>query len=489
MFDFSFYLDKTQEFGVVIEVRHHIVLIEGLPYVRPNEVVVFESGETGEVFSVNRDTVEILLYSKKRPAVGARVTRTNEALKIPVGNDLLGNVVDPFLNSLVGRPINNKDNLRSINIDAAGISERSKIRSSFVTGVSVVDIAVPLGKGQRELVLGDRKTGKSSLLLNTIKTQIALGTICVYCAVGREKSEVKNTEKFFEKEKLSDNVVMIVSNYDDPASIIYLAPYSAMTVCEYFKDQGKDVLLVLDDLTTHAKFYREISILSKRFPGRDSYPGDIFHTHAKLLERGGNFKINKGEASITCLPVVETVENDLSYIVTNLMGMTDGHIFLDSDLYYKGRRPAVNIAISVTRVGRQAQTDLQKEISRELTALLTNYDKMQSLSHFGAELSESAKQILDLGDKIYSFFDQDYSVIVPVPLQAFLIALIWSKYFYGNPPSLVKDIRDKIRIHYENPEVKKILSDCSLTSNLADLVKKVEETRAKVFELCEINKS
>lgn len=488
---FSYYLNKSSEYGVVKELRHHIAVVEGLPFIKPSEVVVFETGARGEVFSIAKDTTEILLYSKVTPPVGTRVTRTGEQLKIPVSENLLGKIVDPFMEIIATNnkfAKNVKVEFRPIHSEDLGISARVRIENPFLTGVSVVDITVPLGKGQRELVIGDRKTGKSSFLLNTIKNQVKLGTVCVYCAIGRKKSDILKIYEFLNKENLMDSSIIVSSSFDDPASTIFLAPYTAMTVSEYFRDKGKDVLVVLDDLTTHAKFYREISILSRRFPGRDSYPGDMFYSHARLLERAGSFKHPKKDViSITCLPVAETVENDLSYIVTNLMGMTDGHIFFDNNLYYKGRRPAINISLSVTRVGRQTQTNLQKEISREITVLLAEYEKVQSLSHFGAELTDTVKRVLDTGEKMYSFFDQDYSVIVPSEVQLTLLALIWSGHFYGKSPSEIKIARDKMLENLPSSVLRGILMKHVTSKNFNELINNVKRSQKEVFDICKIN--
>jgi len=290
---------------------------------------------------------------------------------------------------------------------------------------------VPLGKGQKELVIGDRKTGKTSFLLTTLKNQILTGGVAVYAAIGKKKADIKAVLDYFKREGLLDKIIIVAtSSYDSP-SLIFLTPYAGATIAEYFKDQGNDVVLVLDDLSTHAKFYREISLLSKRFPGRDSYPGDIFYTHARLLERAGNFKHPSGKnVSVTMLPVVDLVEGDFTgFIATNLMGMTDGHIFFDSNAYYQGRRPAVNISLSVTRVGRQATPKILRSINRELTAFLTLYTRMQDLSHFGAELTDAVKQVLRTGDIIYKFFEQTDNIIVPPNVQLVMFAMIWLKFF------------------------------------------------------------
>jgi F-type H+/Na+-transporting ATPase subunit alpha len=424
---FNNLLTKTNEYGVVYQVNHPIVFIEGLPTVRIHEVILFESGQKGEVFTINRGKVEARIFNHEPVQVGTKVARTGQLLSIPVGKELLGQIVNPL-----GEPFDEtmpfvtpKEN-RYLDMTPTGITTRQKITSRMTTGISLIDLLIPLGRGQRELIIGDRKTGKTSLLMTTIKKQVFEGVVAIYVAIAKKKSDIKRMKQFFEEEKLiSQMVIVATSSYDSP-SLIYLTPYAAMSIAEYFRDLGIHTLLILDDLSTHAKFYRELSLLSKRFPGRDSYPGDIFYAHSKLLERAGNFKHPKvGEVSITCLPVVEIVEGDLTgYISTNLMGITDGHIYLDSNIYYQGMRPAVNIPLSVTRVGRQTLNNLAREANKHLTAFLAQYDRLQNLSHFGQELTDEVKKDLRTGDIIYKFFNQSYHQTVPTAVQLIILSMI-----------------------------------------------------------------
>src|SRR5581483_5765076 len=353
MKDFLTYLKETEEVGYISQVINFLIEIEGLPSARLNELVVFETGEIGRITTIAHKSVEVITFSKTSVKVGTRVTRTNEFLMVGVGDGLLGKTVDPLGASLDPQnPIGKLSELRPIDVTPGGIDTRSRITKPLETGATLVDLIIPLGMGQRELVIGDRKTGKTSFLIQAILTQAKRGTICIYAAIGKKTLDIKKIEELFQKSGIAKNTVVVASSSQDPVGVIYLTPYTAMTVAEYFRDSGRDVLVVLDDLSTHAKFYREISLLGRRFPGRNSYPGDIFYTHAKLLERAGNFKTAKGPVSITCLPVTEAVQGDLTgYIQTNLMSMTDGHIYFDNDLFSKGKRPAVNTFLSVTRVG------------------------------------------------------------------------------------------------------------------------------------------
>ena len=424
---FNTFLQKTGEYGLVTQVSHPIVFIEGLPSVKTREVILFEGGQKGEVFSISKGRVEARVFSHEPIKVGTRVTRTDELLSINVGPELLGHTVNPLGEPLdPSIPFTKPKNPRDLDAKPTGISGRQKITQQLVTGVSLVDLLIPLGRGQRELIIGDRKTGKTSLLLSTIKKQTEEGIIAIYAAIAKKKSDIKKLQEFFIQEKIMDKVIIIASSSYDSPSLIYQTPYAAMAVAEYFREKGQHTLLVLDDLSTHAKFYREISLLARRFPGRDSYPGDIFYIHSKLLERGGNFKHpTAGEVSITCLPVVEIIEGDLtSYVSTNVMGITDGHIYFDSNMYYKGMRPAVNIPLSVTRVGRQTLDKLSREVNKELTAFLSSYDKLQNLSHFGQELTDDVKKSLIRGDMVYSFFNQPYQLTIPAKVQMVILSLI-----------------------------------------------------------------
>ncbi len=424
---FKEFLQETGEYGIVIHVSHPIVFIEGLPKAKIHEVILFENGQRGEVFAINRGTIEARIFSHEPVQVGTQVTRCDQLLSLPVGQELFGHTINPLGEPLDPTiPFTKPPELRDLDAKPIGISGRQKITTPLATGISLIDLLIPLGRGQRELIIGDRKTGKTSILMTTIKKQISEGVIAIYAAIAKKKSDIKKLQEFFIQEKIMDKIIIVAtSSYDSP-SLIYQTPYAAMAIAEYFRDQGTHSLLILDDLSTHAKFYRELSLLARRFPGRDSYPGDIFYIHSKLLERAGNFKhpIVK-EVSITCLPVVEIVEGDLTgYVSTNVMGITDGHIYLDSNIYYQGMRPAVNIPLSVTRVGRQTLDKLSREINKELTAFLAQYDKLQNIAHFGQELTDDVKKSLRLGEMVYKFFNQPYHMTVPIAVQMIVLSMI-----------------------------------------------------------------
>lgn len=479
MNDFQQHLSKTAEIGFVKEVVGSIAIVSGLPTVRPDEFVVFESGDMGQVFTLSPDVIEVLTFSREPVKVGTRVARTDNLLEIPVGEEFFSKVIDPF-----GQPFEAHNafkipsDKRSLNTAPPGIVSRKSINRYFETGVPIVDLMVPLGKGQRQLVIGDRKTGKSNFLLKTIVYAAKNGDLCIYAAIGKNKMDIKKAEEYFDKHKVKQNIIIVATSAEDPAGLIYLTPYSAMSIAEYFRDKARDVLIVLDDLSTHAKFYREISLIGKRFPGRDSYPGDMFHVHARLLERAGNFAITNGqrpdgtgttagEVSITCLPVTETLGGDLSgYIQTNIMSMTDGHIYFDSNLFTQGRRPSVNPFLSVTRVGRQTQSDSKRSISRELLSFLTLFDKMQNVVHFGSELTENVKIVLETGNKILQLFDQEPEVVVPSNVQCVALSLLWGDDFKSLEIAKLIYYKDRIYDMYQkDAEYKQMVDEIVLKSN------------------------
>lgn len=486
MDDFNKLLNVTGEVGFVKEVAGTIAYVSGLPEVTPHELVIFEEGNLGQVFSLKEDLVEILTFSNKPVKVGSKVARTTKVLEIPVGHQLLGNVIDPFGKAYdITKRTKTGSETRSIETAPPGVMKRKTIRRKFETGVCLVDLMVPLGRGQRQLVIGDRKTGKTNFLLQTIVYAAREGDICIYTVIGKNKMDIKRAEEYFRAAQVLQNTIIVATSSEDPSAAIYLTPYSAMTIAEYFRDAGQDVLIVIDDLSTHAKYYREISLIGKRFPGRDSYPGDIFHVHAGLLERAGNFKLGTNEAAITCLPVVETLQGDLSgYIQTNIMSMTDGHIYFDSNLFSQGRRPSINPFLSVTRVGRQTQAEAKRSISRELLTFLTLFDKMQNIVHFGSELTESVRVIIETGNKILQLFDQDANKIIPSNVQPIILSFLWGEDLRKMEVAKLIYIRDKMTEMYQKDlNYKKLIDDIVLQSNSFNDILAHVKKNAKQFGL------
>ena len=462
MLTFKDCLAKTSEMGFVEELMLSVARVSGIPGAHLREQVLFESGQRGEIISLRPNIAEVMVFSREPLRVGTRVVRVGYPFSILAGEKLLGRIIDSLGEPLEGEKDWTERDMQWLPVDVrpGEIATRKRISRGFETGVMLVDLLIPLGYGQRELILGDRKTGKSQLLWRAVKAQVKQGNICIYAAVGKKKMEILQTWNFLKDSGIASSTVMIASGANDSAGEIFLTPYTAVTLAEYFRDKGRDVLLVIDDMTTHAKYYRELALLSRKFPGRDSYPGDIFHIHSKLLERAGNFTTG----SITCLPLAETQMGDITgYIQTNLMSMTDGHIYFDSELFFAGRRPAIDPFLSVTRVGRQTQSPLQKDISSRLLTMLSDYEKTTRFVKFGTELGENSRAILDMGEKIWQFFDQPINEIVPRPLAMVLFALLISGNF--NPKNTQKAIDN-----YDEARIAKLLEGCETVDQLIDKI-------------------
>ena len=438
---FKKYLEKTGEVGRISGVNESIISVSGLPSVRTKEMVMTEEGEPGMVYEVKKDQAEVLMFDLKKIQGGKRVARSGEFFKVPVSERLLGRVVDPLCLPLDGKgPVKGEKVRKKIEREAPGITSRVEVNRPMETGVTAVDLMVPVGYGQREMVVGDAKTGKTTILLQAITNQVRKGTVCVYVGIGKETSALKSVEGYLKKMDVFDGVSMMVTSSNDYPTMHYLAPLSGMTVAEYFRDLGNDVLIVFDDLSNHSKAYRELSLLLKNPPGREAYPGDIFHLHAGIIERAGNIKGPDGEeVSITALPVAETLENDISgFIQTNLLSMTDGHIFFDINKLKKGQNPAINISLSVSRAGNQTREDLDKEIAGKIRERLVQYRKVLEVTQFGAELSEKNRKILAFGEKIEVIFEQDADQIVSRIEQLFLFGLLFSGFWKDVPRAAVK---------------------------------------------------
>ncbi len=463
MKDFKYYLDKVGEIGFVQESLHSIVYVSGLPDAHPDEIVMFENGEVGQVFSLNRDYIEVLIFSRSALKVGSEVVRTGETLTVPSGVEILGRTIDPLGYAQDGNAAPLSEVARvSLEREPSKIMDRKSVDKPLETGVTIVDLVVPLSRGQRELVIGDRKTGKNEFLRQAILTQAARGTVCIYAVIGQKKVDIIKLKEFLKQKNVLKNTIIVASSSSDAPGLIYLTPFTAMTIAESFRDKGMDVLIILNDMTTHARVYREISLLARRFPGRASYPGDIFYLHAKLVERAGNFK----KGSISALPVAESILGDLSgYIQTNLMSMTDGHIFFDIDLYNEGKRPAINPFLSVTRIGHQTQSQLLKDLSRELTSFLVNYDTMKQFLHFGAEVGATAKNVLMLGERIDVFFNQGTISIMPLNVNILTLAGLWAGIWNDTKLPNLKIELEQIILHYQTDDSYKKKIDELIVAN------------------------
>ncbi len=482
---FKQYLDETGEVGAVQSIVHSIVYVSGLPSVKPKEMIIGEGGQRGIVQAIEEGLAEVLMLDTAGLVSNLQVARTNETFTVPVSDGLLGRIVDAL-----GRPIDGKGPITGQKVNqpieppAPGISVRVKINQSLETGVSMVDLLVPVGYGQRELVIGDKKTGKTTFALQTMANQAAKGVICVYVSIGKRQDDLKFVENYLTKKNVMKNCILISANSADPATMVYLSPYVGMAVAEYFRDSGRNTMVIFDDLTNHAKFYREISLLLQRAPGRSSYPGDIFHIHAALLERAGNIKIASGAVvSITALPMAETLEGDLTgYVQTNLMAITDGHIFFDIEEFRKGVRPAINPGLSVSRVGNQTKLPVDRQLARFVREDLAKYSKSLDIARFGVELPEKTRQEIELGEKIGVIFNQDAETIVPRSLQMVMLGMLFAGFWQGKNSVLVKVDIIKVFQNYQKGAFKTIETQIVAAKTADDLSNLVRKYAQKLSE-------
>lgn len=404
-FDLEF---KEHEVGTVIWVGDGIATIYGIEHAMYGEIVIFENGVKGMVQDIQRDQIGCIILGRDNGIKeGTKVTRTKKMAGIPVGEAYLGRIVDALGAPIDGKgPIAAKD-YRPIEHEAPGIVDRKSVDQPLETGILSIDSMFPIGRGQRELIIGDRQTGKTSIALDTILNQKGKDVICIYVAIGQKASTVAKIVNTLQKHDALDYSIVLSATASDSASLEYIAPYSGTALAEYFMYQGKDVLIVYDDLSKHAVAYRAISLLLGRSPGREAYPGDVFYLHSRLLERSSRLSEEAGGGSITALPIIETQAGDVSaYIPTNVISITDGQIFLESDLFNAGMRPAVNVGLSVSRVGGAAQTKAMKKASGSVRIDLAQAREMESFTQFSSDLDDATKNQLKYGSCLTELLKQ-----------------------------------------------------------------------------------
>lgn len=399
---------ESRETGTVIWVGDGIATIYGIDHAMYGEIVIFDNGVKGMVQDIRRNEIGCILFGRDTGIKeGTKVSRTKKKAGLPVGNAFIGRIINAL-----GEPIDGKGDIKSdaynpIEREAAGIVERKSVNTPLETGILAIDSMFPIGRGQRELIIGDRQTGKTSIATDTIINQKGKDVICVYVAIGQKASTVAKIVSTLEKHGAMDYSIVLSSTASDPASLQYIAPYAGTAVAEYFMHQGKDVLIVYDDLSKHAVAYRAISLLLERSPGREAYPGDVFYLHSRLLERSSRLSDELGGGSITALPIIETQAGDVSaYIPTNVISITDGQIFLESNLFFAGMRPAVNVGLSVSRVGGAAQTKAMKKSSGSIRIDLAQFREMEVFTQFASDLDDATKAQLKHGDALMQLLKQ-----------------------------------------------------------------------------------
>jgi F-type H+-transporting ATPase subunit alpha len=431
---------KMEEVGVVYAVGDGVARAYGLDNVMANELLEFDSGEAGLAFNLEEDNVGIIILgSESGIREGSIVKRTGRILDAPVGDELVGRVIDPLGNPLDGKgPINAKHRSLIEKI-APGIVKRKSVHEPLQTGIKAIDAMIPIGRGQRELIIGDRATGKTTVAIDTILNQRDTDVFCIYVAIGQKKSTTARIIELLEREGAMKYTTVVVASATDPAPLQYLAPFTGCTIGEYFRDNAKHALIVYDDLSKHAEAYRQLSLLVRRPPGREAYPGDVFYLHSRLLERAAKLYDELGAGSLTALPIIETKAGDVSaYIPTNVISITDGQIYLEPDLFNKGIRPAINVGLSVSRVGGSAQIKAMKQVAGTLRLDLAQFRELEAFMQFASDLDKATQDTINRGLRLVELLKQGPYSPIPVEKQVIAIYAGTNGYLDSIPVSSVR---------------------------------------------------
>jgi F-type H+-transporting ATPase subunit alpha len=478
---------SLEKVGVVTRVGDGVAWIYGLSDCGYGEVVNIEgTNSTVEAFALNLMEDEIgavLLGEDTEVSAGAKVTLSGKVLEVPVGKELLGRVVDPL-----GRPLDGKGPIKSktfgaVERQAPGVKDRKSVHEPMMTGLVAIDTMVPIGRGQRELIIGDRQTGKTAIAVDTMINQARqkTGVVNVYVAIGQKLSKIARIVDRLEEEGVMDQTIVVATGPSDPASLLYLAPYAATAMGEYFRDNKGHALIIYDDLTKHAMAYRQMSLLLRRPPGREAYPGDVFYLHSRLLERSAKLSDDLGAGSLTALPIIETQAGDISaYIPTNVISITDGQIFLETDLFYQGIRPAISVGLSVSRVGGSAQTKAVKGVSGSLRLNLAQYREMAAFAQFGSDLDKETQNILSRGSRLTELLKQSQYQPMSVWEQTASLHAANKGLFDEVPVSKIKDVQAALltELWSESKDAMKELSKGDKPTEKTEKV--IEDTAKKV---------
>lgn len=462
---------NVESVGTVLSVADGVVRMSGLSDVQSMELLEFPGNVVGVALNIEEETIgAIVLGSADNIKEGDTVKSTGRVLSIPVSDQMVGRVVNPLGEALDGKGEIKADSFESIEKVAPGVITRKSVSEPVHTGVKAIDALIPIGRGQRELIIGDRQTGKTAIAIDTIINQKGEDMKCIYVAIGQKESKVANIAARLEKAGAMEYTTIVLAGASDPASLSYIAPYAGCAIAEYFMSKGEDVLVIYDDLSKHAWAYREISLLLRRPPGREAYPGDVFYLHSRLLERAARLNDEHGGGSITALPIIETQGGDVSaYIPTNVISITDGQIYLESDLFYKGQRPALNVGLSVSRVGSAAQTKAMKSVAKTLKVDLAQYRELEAFAQFATDLDEATKKQLDRGRRAMELMKQKQYAPMGFEMQAAMIFALNNGLLDDIEPERVLEFEEKF-LHY-------------LETSGADIAKKVREEKKISEEL------
>ncbi len=486
---------KEESVGEVIEVGDGIAKVSGLSDAMSSEMLEFETSSGEKIYGVALNLEEYAIgaiifgeYGNLRE--GDKVRRTQRILEVPVGEALVGRVVNPLGEALDGKGAIKSKEHYPIEKIAPGVITRQGVREPLETGIKVIDSIIPIGKGQRELIIGDRQTGKTAIAIDTIINQKGKDVICIYVAIGQKESKVAKIVGKLEEAGAMEHTIVVLAGASESASLSYIAPYAGVAMGEYFMDKGKDVLVVYDDLSKHAVAYRQVSLLLRRPPGREAYPGDVFYLHSRLLERAAKMNEENGGGSLTALPIIETQAGDISaYIPTNVISITDGQIFLETDLFYKGIRPALNAGLSVSRVGSAAQIKAMKKVAGKLKLDLAQFRELEAFAQFGSDLDEATKQQLDRGARVTEILKQGQYNPLPQPKQVAIIYAAAGGYLDKVPVANVAKFEEKLFTAMDS-EGKDVLDSIAKTGELSEkdeqklknIIERLVESEEKVQE-------
>ena len=462
-------IKNESEIGTVIYVGDGIANVYGIDHAMYGEIVIFEDGTKGMVQDIRKDNIGIIIFGKDTGIrEGSGVKRTKRRAGIPVGEKFLGRIVNALGEPIDGMGDIVADDYFPVEREAPGITERQPVNTPMETGILAVDAMFPIGRGQRELIIGDRQTGKTSIATDTIINQRGKGVICIYVAIGQKASTVVSLASNLKKQGALGHTIIVTAGASESAPLQYIAPYSGTALAEYFMHQGKDVLIVYDDLSKHAVAYRALSLLLERSPGREAYPGDVFYLHSRLLERSSRLSEELGGGSITALPIIETQSGDISaYIPTNVISITDGQIFLESSLFFSGMRPAVNVGLSVSRVGGAAQTKAMKKAAGSIRIDLAQYREMEVFTQFASDLDEGTRMQLRHGKALMELLKQPLNNPLSMAQQVITLCLASAKVFDDVPPEKIRGFRTDMLNALENTHPE-IFDELNSTKTLSD---------------------
>ena len=472
-----------KETGTVIWVGDGIATVYGIEHAMYGEIVVFDNGVKGMVQDIKRTEIGCILFGKDTGIrEGTRVVRTGKKAGIPVGDAFVGRIIDALGAPIDGQGEIESTEYRPIEQDAPGIVDRKSVSEPMETGILAIDSMFPIGRGQRELIIGDRQTGKTAIAIDTILNQKGKDVICIYVAIGQKASTVAKIVNTLKKYDAMDYSIVLSATASDPAPLQYIAPYSGTALAEYFMHKGKDVLIVYDDLSKHAVAYRALSLLLERSPGREAYPGDVFYLHSRLLERSSRLSDALGGGSITALPIIETQAGDVSaYIPTNVISITDGQIYLETEMFNAGFRPAINAGLSVSRVGGSAQIKAMKKIAGPIRTDLAQYRELAAFAQFGSELDDDTKERLDQGERIREILKQPQYQPLPVEKQVAIIYAAVKKHLLDLPVDQILDFQKELfeLIDTKYPEIFTSIAETKVMDDATEekLIKAINEAK------------